>query len=156
MNVSLRFNNAVSKLYKAFNEHTLNPEDIKQCAVGNILDNTDTWQHLTQKHGSLQLSYVGLVNENFGKRFNGYSPLELLHIETVFLKACGYKFSKNNKHLYKPEHYNDKTVLFKGMEAVIALLCQLDGVKNVMDYTHLFKEKPYKSIQSKVAIRQNC
>ncbi|RZV61482.1 MAG: Na(+)-translocating NADH-quinone reductase subunit F, partial [Flavobacteriaceae bacterium] len=34
----------------------------------------------------------------------------------------------------------DKDVLFKGLSAVIAYLCELDGVENVMGYSKLFEE----------------
>ena len=62
----------------------------KHCAVGNILDNMDIWKHLSNYHGSLELNYVGKVHQTLGRKFNGYSPLELLQIEATFLKACGY------------------------------------------------------------------
>ena len=91
MKTSARLEQAISKLYTAFHNNTLNPECCKSCAVGNILDNTDTWKHLTEGHGSLNLTYVGKVNEAFGRKLNGYSPLELLKIEAAFLSGCGYK-----------------------------------------------------------------
>lgn len=143
MKTTTRFDNAMQKLYTAFHDNTLNPECCKQCAVGNILDNTDSWKHLSDFHGSLQLNYVGLVNEKFGKRFNGYSPSELLQIEATFLKACGYEipFNRNGK---RPTNPKDKDLQFKAMSAVVALLCKLDGIKNVMDYSRLFEFKTSK------------
>ncbi|MFK7833062.1 MAG: hypothetical protein AB8B52_07290 [Winogradskyella sp.] len=41
MTTSTRFDSAIDKLYAAFHSNTLNPEDCKQCAVGNIVDNQD-------------------------------------------------------------------------------------------------------------------
>ncbi|NNK26601.1 MAG: Na(+)-translocating NADH-quinone reductase subunit F, partial [Flavobacteriaceae bacterium] len=111
----------------------------KQCAVGNILDRTDSWKNFSDFHGSTKLNYVGLVNQKFGKRFNGYSPMELLKIEETFLKACGYQIPLYHKNK-KPENPTDKDVLFKGLSAVIAYLCELDGVENVMGYSRLFEE----------------
>jgi hypothetical protein len=94
---------------------------------------------------------VGLVNQNFGRRFNGYSPLELLQIEAEFLKGCGYTLPINHKN-NKPKNPTDKDVLFNGLTAVVELLCKLDGVLNVMDYSKLFEfeQDIPKSIFSKI------
>ncbi len=90
-----RFDEALKKLYVAFHNDTLNPEDCKQCAVGNILDNNDSWRHMTDLHGSNRLSYVGLVHQNLGRRFNGYSPIELLKIEASFFRRLWLSFGEN-------------------------------------------------------------
>lgn len=137
MTTSARFDNAIKKLYEAFHNNTLNPDDCKQCAVGNILDNKDSWQHLTDFHGSTKLNYVGLVHQNFGRRFNGYSPLELLQIEATFLKGCGYTGFEKGR-CFKPENFRDKDTLFNGLCNVVALLCKFDGIANVMDCSKLF------------------
>lgn len=137
MHTSFRFNQAVSKLYCAFHENTLHPECCKSCAVGNILDHKDSWKHLTETHGSTTLSYVGKVHQNLGRKFNGYSPIELLKIEQAFLTGCGYD-GPLKKGCNKPKDPTDKDLLFDGLSAVIGLLCELDGVKNVMDCSVLF------------------
>jgi len=137
MITSIRFNNAINKLYNAFHNKTLNPEDCKQCAVGNILDNKDFWQHLTDKHGTTKLNYLGLLHQNLGRKFNDYTPLELLQIESAFLKGCGYKFTKRHR-LHKPDSitaYN----LFNGLCDVVSELCHLDNIDNVMDCSVLFE-----------------
>lgn len=136
MKNSFRFNQSIEKLYLAFHNNTLNPEDCKQCAVGNILDHNDFWKHLTDKHGSEKLNYLGSLHQRLGRQFNGYSPLELLQIEHAFLKGCGYKFSKT-KRLLKPKTI-DTSLLFSGLCLVVSQLCILDGVQNVMDCTALF------------------
>jgi len=138
MRTSNRFNNAVEKLYKAFHNQTLNPDDCKQCAVGNILDNRDYWKHLTEHHGSVQLNYLGLLHQNLGKRFNGYSPVELLRIETAFLKGCGYYFTAHSR-LHRPENIQDDHILFQGLCEVVSELCALDGKDDVMDCSALFQ-----------------
>ena len=154
MKTTKRFDEAIKKLYNAFHNETLNPKSCTQCAVGNILDNKDFWKHLSDSHGSLHLNYVGLVNQNLGKRFNGYTPHELLQIEQEFLKSCGYKVPlRLNSNPIKPI---DKEVLFNGLSAVVGLLCQLDTISNVMDCSILFdynqkkilttKEKEYTSL----------
>ena len=138
METTPRFEKAIKKLYLAFYNNTLNPECCKQCAVGNILDNTDHWKHISDDHGALTLNYVGLINQTLGRRFNGYTPLELLQIEQTFLQACGYQLPLHYKHK-KPLNPTDKDTLFDGMCAVVTLLCKLDGIKNVMAHTKLFE-----------------
>ncbi len=137
MKTTLRFENAIQKLYTAFNNNTLHPEYCHRCAVGNILDNIDSWQHLTDRHGSGKLNYVGLVNQNFGKRFGGYTPLELLEIEITFLTACGYQLPLKPSST-KPKNPQDRDLLFNGLSQVVAYLCRLDNIPNVMEYTQLF------------------
>ncbi|WP_299368107.1 Na(+)-translocating NADH-quinone reductase subunit F [Winogradskyella sp.] len=136
MNISSRFDAAVRKLYTAFHNNTLNPEDCTQCAVGNILDQKDSWKHMTDMHGSVKLNYVGLVHQNLGRRFNGYSPIELLQIEASFLKGCGYRLGKTYCH--KPDYFKDKAILFNGLSEVISTLCRLDHIDNIMDCSNLF------------------
>ncbi len=138
MQTSIRLNQALQKLYTAFHNNELHPECCQQCAVGNILDQTDAWKHLSDDHGSLQLNYVGLVNQNLGKTFNGYSPMELLQIEASFLKGCGYSIPLRHKGS-KPKNPKDKNILFNGLCDTVALLCALDGVPDVMDYSRIFE-----------------
>jgi len=145
MNTPVRLERAITKLYVAFHSDTLNPDCSKSCAVGNICDNTDTWNYLTNTHGSLDLSYIGALNESFGRKIHGYSPKELLQIEIVFLKACGYSVPLlgNSK---RPDNPTDKEVLFNGLNATVAFLCELDKVSNVMDYAKLFEFENNKAI----------
>ncbi|MEM0519621.1 MULTISPECIES: Na(+)-translocating NADH-quinone reductase subunit F [Aequorivita] len=142
MKTTKRLDNALTKLYVAFHENMLNPECCMHCAVGNICNNTDSWKHLSDAHGSLQLNYVGLVHEKLGRKFYGYSPLELLNIEAEFLKGCGYTLPLNYRNS-KPKNPTSKDTLLKGLSAATAYLCKLDNVQNVMDYSSLFiTEKP--------------
>lgn len=140
MKTSARFDLAIQKLYSAFHNDTLNPECCKQCAVGNILNNTDAWKHLSDEHGSLALNYVGVVNQKFGKKFQGFTPLELLQIEATFLKGCGYSLPLHH-HGEKPENPQNKDILFNGLCAVVEYLCKLEGINNIMDYKALFDHK---------------
>ena len=137
MKTTARFEAAVIKLYTAFHSNTLNPECCKQCAVGNILNQTAQWKHLSDEHGSLNLNYIGLVNQRFGRRFSGYTPLELLQIEHAFLKGCGYQLPLNHKNS-KPEHATNPDNLFKGLSYVVEVLCKLDNLPNVMDCSKMF------------------
>lgn len=136
MKTTRRLDRALEKLYTAFHQNTLHPECCKQCAVGNICDNTDSWRYLSDVHGSLQLNYTGRVHQNLGRRFNGYTPLELLNIEAAFLNGCGYTLPLHYKNA-KPNNPTDKDTLFKGLCAAVAYLCALDGMPNGMDSAHL-------------------
>jgi len=138
MKTAGRLERAITKLYVAFHSGALHPECCKSCAVGNICDNTDTWNYLTETHGSLQLSYIGRLNENFGRKIHGYSPKELLQIEAVFLSGCGYDLPlvRGSK---RPENPTNKDLLFNGLSDTVAFLCKLDLVPNVMDYSRLFE-----------------
>ncbi|MBU2951308.1 Na(+)-translocating NADH-quinone reductase subunit F [Tamlana agarivorans] len=138
MKTTLRFETAINKLYTAFHNNKLNPECCKQCAVGNILDQTDGWQYLSDDHGGLQLNYVGKVHQSLGRKFNGYTPIELLQIEHEFLEACGFKTPLHHSN-QKPINTADKDTLFQGLYAVVTLLCKLDNIPNVMDYTRLLE-----------------
>lgn len=140
MKTTKRLDEALSKLYTAFNNGTLNAECCKNCAVGNICDNSDSWKHLSDNHGSLQLNYVGQVHQSLGRKFYGYSPLELLNIEAEFLKACGYTIPLNYKNK-KPKDSTSKEKLFRGLCSTVEFLCFLDGVKNVMDFYPIFNQE---------------
>ena len=144
MNTPKRLEQAITKLYIAFHTNTLHPECCKSCAVGNILNNTDAWKHLSDAHGSVQLNYIGKVHQGLGRKFEGYSPQELLQVEAVFLNACGYSLPLNHKGV-KPLNPNNKEGLFIGLSETVAFLCQLDGVTNVMDYSKLFEFKEDKA-----------
>ena len=138
MHTPKRLEDALIKLYNAFHNDELNPECCSACAVGNILDNHDSWKHLSDHHGSLELSYVGKVHQQLGRTFMGYTPMELLQIEKVFLEACGYKTPLCH-YDPKPRNPRSKEVLFKGLSAVVSFLCELDNIANVMDYSKIFE-----------------
>ena len=138
MKTPQRLEQALIKLYNAFHNDRLDPEDCTACAVGNILDNQDAWKHLSNDHGSLQLNYIGNVHQRLGRKFNGYSPQEILEIEKVFLIACGFETPLCHYNP-KPQNPRDKETLFNGLCAVVSLLCELDDMPNVMDYSRIFE-----------------
>jgi hypothetical protein len=147
MKTTKRLDAALEKLYTAFHNNALNAECCKQCAVGNICDNTDSWKHLSDDHGSLQLNYIGLVHQKLGRRFHGYTPLELLKIEAEFLKGCGYKLPLDYRN-GKPKNPTSKETLFNGLCAAVAFLCSLEGINNVMDYYPLFKNEAFAVLET--------
>jgi len=138
MKTSPRLERAITKLYTAFHKGELHPECCKSCAVGNICDNTDTWNYLTEIHGSTKLSYIGMLNENFGRKIHGYSPMELRQIEVAFLKGCGYSVPlvRGSK---RPKDPTNKELLFQGLCATVSFLCELDNIPDVMDSSRLFE-----------------
>lgn len=140
MKTPKRLELALNKLYNAYHNNRLDPEDCSACAVGNILDNHDSWKHLSNEHGSLELNYIGRVHQNLGRKFNGYSPEELLKIEKVFLEACGFKTPLCHYDT-KPINPLCKDNLFNGLSAVIETLCEFECIDNIMDYSKLFEQK---------------
>ncbi len=139
-----RLEQALIKLYNAFHNDELNPECCSACAVGNILDNDDSWKEFSIEHGSVKLTYLGSVHQKAGKTFNGYSPFEILQIEKIFLEACGFKLPLCHYNP-RPKNPRNKEVLFNGLSAVVGFLCKLDEISNVMDYSKIFeyeKENP--------------
>lgn len=139
MALATRLENALTKLYNAYNNDTLHPEDACRCAVGNILNNSDSWKHLSDDHGSLQLNYIGRVNELVGKRFEGYSPSELLQIEFAFLKGCGYSLPLRHNG-FKPNDPKDRSLLFDGLCNAIEVLYKLEGQAHPNDLTKAFEK----------------
>jgi len=139
MNLPNRLEHALQKLYSAYNNDTLHPEDACRCAVGNILNETDSWKHFSDDHGSLQLNYVGKVNELVGKKFQGYTPSEILQIEFAFLQGCGYSLPLKYNG-FKPNNPKDRNILFDGLCNAIQVLCKLDGVTNCLEITESFEK----------------
>jgi hypothetical protein len=140
MKTTKRLEAALIKLYNAYHANRLNPEDCTACAVGNILDNHDSWKHLSDQHGSLKLNYVGNVHQNLGRKFNGYSPQEILQIEKVFLESCGFKTPLCHYNA-KPKSPTSQEVLFDGLCNVVELLCNLDGIPYILNYSKLFEQE---------------
>lgn len=127
MKTKPRFDNAVTKLYNAFHEGTLNAFDCKECAVGNIVGSAF--------YGGY--SSFGTVRDVVvvGGNKSGYSPTELYYVEKKFMEA----------HLGGNTEMSKIEKQFKGLCAVVEYLCELDNIPNVMDYTRLFEtenEKP--------------
>jgi|SRR5690625_3339812 len=137
-----RFDRAIDKLYTAFHSGLLHPECSRNCAVGNICENRDFWKGFSDEHGSIHLSYVGKINELFNRKFYGFSPSELLKIESAFLAGCGYELPLR-KNSRRPENPFSKDILFNGLVEAVSQLCKLDGIPDVMDCSSLFEyERP--------------
>ena len=48
---------------------------------------------------------------------------------------------QHRRKFQKPINPTSNEVLFKGLCAVVALLCQLDEIDNVMDYSKIFEQE---------------
>jgi hypothetical protein len=124
MKTTKRFDEAVSKLYNAFHDGTLNAMDCEACAVGNICNNNGHWDDLpvfqsTVKWGNdMEPSQLQLKKAKRVIKESGYSEKELIEIEIIFLKSC--EFSKGTKEQQ-----------FNGLCAVVEYLCELDNIPNV-------------------------
>jgi len=140
MKTTIRFNAAITKLYNAFHKGELNPNDCMHCAVGNLCDNSNLWARLVKSHYGRKYyldNYIGQVKETVDK--TGYSALELLKIEDIFLTGCNVK--AGDFHLYK-----DKNRQFNGLCAVVEYLCELDNISNVMEVQSLFEISTTKQV----------
>ncbi len=135
MKATQRFENAVSKLYRAFHEGTLDAFDCSACAVGNICDNSSRWTIHTlmipQRKTKEDIKIKLLEKKGEYKVLRtGYSNVELSIIEGVFLDVF---LDELNFQL------GSKQKQFLGLCAVIEYLCELDNIPNIMDYTKLFE-----------------
>ena len=132
-----RFENAITKLYTAFHNGTLDAFDCKSCAVGNIVGHGE-WNGLG---GTVDRETLLVLHPSLQSKIddypdgNGYSGMEYENIEYVFMGAW---------QGLQPKGY-DKDAQFKGLCAVIEYLAELDNIPNPMDYSKAFEregEKP--------------
>lgn len=137
MKTTVRFENAVSKLYKAFHEGKLDSGSCSACAVGNICDRNPMWEiaggffSAKQANGSRLEYAMKVINHT------GYSREELNEVERIFIKAVKWRETKRFH--------------FKGLCAVVEYLAELDGIPNPMDYKALFEtenDKPKLELSS--------
>lgn len=121
---SKRFTEAVTKLYTAFHNKTLNAGNPCACAVGSIVGNGE-WRN-NFKFCTWDLKPVFKNNSTSHKIYSGYTQHELVKVEEIFMISSGFFGAK--------KHDN-----FKGLCAVVEYLCELEGIPNIMDYTSLFE-----------------
>lgn len=136
MKLPHRLEQAALKLYEAYYDKSLQPDCCHLCAVGNILDRKDFWKHFTDKHGSVQLNYVGLVHQNIGRTYKGYTPLQLLEIESVFLNACGFSLPLK-RGSESPKITEDQ--LYFALMTTIRHLCKLEGIDSFMSLSPILQ-----------------
>jgi len=132
MKTTVRFENAVTKLYNAFHENRLNAYDCSACAVGNICNNNHEWSAnflATSIDFSIKSQITYPIKHEVKKliKESGYTAYQLAKVEALFLNEVE-TYDRHNK-----EHQ------FKGLCAVIEYLCELDNIPNVMDIQSLFE-----------------
>jgi P2-related tail formation protein len=115
------------------------------CAVGNLCDNKNYWECASQDFYTWNFD-IGFYKTNVTEHIKneakelihktGYSVSELIDVERIFIQNTGRQKTKEAN--------------FKGLEAVVEYLCELDNIPNVMDYSSLFeyneKNEPVKEL----------
>lgn len=129
MKTTERFEKAVTKLYNAFHEGTLNAFACEACAVGNIVGHGN-WAF----QNVVDFSVYKAIYKEPVPNDSGYNVDELMKIEKIFL----LNFPIEERCLFNGNG-RDKNNQFKGLCAVVEYLCELDGIPNVMDYSSLFE-----------------
>jgi len=131
MKKTKRFNQAVMVLYNAFHENRLDAFSCKACVVGNMIKGSKIWRMNNVIGIEKGLSPVKAEGRYYSPPFHkDYSEQELLNIEAVFLTEWSKEKSYDG---------TNKEIQFKGLCAVVEYLCELDGIKNVLDYTKIFE-----------------
>ena len=145
MKTTKRFEKAISKLYYAFHEGTLDAMDCEACAVGNILGHGDWGSNYIPEEGMWNGPIRKYFYQTSIKNNSGYSLKELGEVERRFLNVS----MKNGKYIEWNRYNRKKEIQFKGLCAVVEYLCELDNIPNIMDYTFLFEtenNKPLKEL----------
>lgn len=149
MKTTKRFDQALERLYNAFNNRELNAYDCKACAVGNILGELggSGWKHkvISPYAYDYILSYPGIHESDEVLKAKiiaecSYSLEELANIEYLFM--YGVKRLDSGMEINHREAKTHEELLelqFKGLCYVIEYLCELDGIENFMDHTKMFE-----------------
>ena len=132
MKTTKRFEDAVTKLYTAFHNGELNAMDCRQCAVGNMCDNSSNWGF----YGSEELRTPTM-------RKTGYSAYQLENIESIFMHG---NMSNEIGIIWDLSVSQTKEEQFTGLCAVIEYLCELDNIPNVLDFKGLFETEDNKPV----------
>ena len=146
MKTTKRFDDAVTKLYKAFHNNELQAMSCTACAVGNICDGKDGW-HRAFKYNSPDAYFDKCIHEKKSPKWKGYLN-ELKNngiIEGLYQNESGYSIVEIAKIEwlfmipYLRSDEETKETQFNGLIAVVKYLCELDGIEDVTDFTKLFE-----------------
>lgn len=149
MKTTVRFENAVRRLYDAFHSGNLEAMDCKKCAVGNIVG-SDEWIYNSTLINEMRRELyspepMSIDIPNYCN--SGYSGIELVNIERIFMHGR----SRTKIYFKNDFRYNSPESQFKGLCAVVEYLCELDNIPNPMDYSALFEtenNRPKLELQS--------
>ena len=146
MKTTKRFENAVTKLYRAFHNNELDHTSCSACAVGNIVGNS-LWANHTGFVCGYELDFMYELKTKRESHYKevlqevitaekvclntGYSVDELIRVERLFMDCFDGSCSQEQSE-------------FNGLCEVVKYLCELDNIPNVMDYTLLFETKDNK------------
>lgn len=94
-----RFTEAVTKLYNAFHNGTLDAMNCSACAVGNICNNNKEWDDYGIFYSNLYDNGDYIWNPTDEEKQTGleviektgYSPNELKNVEILFIESCKQK-----------------------------------------------------------------
>jgi hypothetical protein len=144
--MTTRFKNAIDALVHAFFNDTLAAGRCQACAVGNIC----AWSYGYKKKSVEDIFRIepGLDSASWGPAVwwgsegetmevalnTGYTTKELAKIEQAFEWNTQIKFEMYEWHS-KSEITNDQ---FKGLMAVLDVLCEIEGVEDPQEYKELF------------------
>lgn len=155
MKHSKRFNDAIDALVKGYIHGTLAKGSCEACAVGNIIakgiacdivshDGVFDWigqvpswyfLFLTRNDGTQSINtgnYLGDTKDQIDS--TGYTWQELARVERTFEQNT--KISFENYENVTPEEI-DKDQL-NGLYAVVDVLCEIEGIKEVEEYKLMF------------------
>ena len=167
MKTPIRFENAVRKLYDAYHEGKLHKGNCTACAVGNICNNQGDWKTVfvtgtDSGHQTINpQGYVPNYLTDSGLLFEpqrvidetGYTWEELARVESAFetntylaknFNGGGYRNYRSDKFIdkldsLKPEFQEKlKDDQYDGLCAVIEVLCDIEGIENIMDFKNIF------------------
>jgi len=131
MKTTKRLENAITKLYNAFHNGTLNAFDCSACAVGNLVGDAYWTGHIVvSTNNPIEITLWGGLFEDYHLEESGYTKGNLMKIEFKFLTAWKENCSNDS---------TNKDIQFQGLCSVVEYLCELDNIPNVMDYTSLFE-----------------
>ncbi len=132
MKTTKRLTKAMTRLYNGFHKGKLYAGSCDSCAVGNMVGGKANWYFALRVYTKAFKNHSYDIFTPLGLeqiRETGYSINEIEKIENIFERTV-----RHNAF----QHKQTKEGQFKGLEAVIKYLCELDGIDNVMDYTKVF------------------
>lgn len=145
-----RFNQAVEKLYTAFNAGTLDQNKCSACAVGNIVGHghwdgghNETYNYKNQSKtevvlGGRRATRIEFYNPSSNQ--SGYTAKQLAKVEGIFLDTfVGVPL----KDELNPEHQ------YNGLMNVIAYLAELDNIEEYKAHEESFRKILNRSTNTK-------
>ena len=128
MKTTKRFDDAVTKLYTAYHNNTLNAFNCQACAVGNIVGHGDWHGYRVKRNKDYVIQLPVLSTMPCYPNNASYNAEELRKIEYTFMSAW---VGTEEIGLHKENQY-------KGLIAVVELLAEFDNIPNPFNLENLF------------------